>query len=473
MMIFIMSFLVVLFLLLAVGIFHTTKKMPAGTAFQGKQHYAYGLRFLRDLTWIDTEGARHIDHEIFDAILSLVKGAKHFVLLDQFLFNDFHGLLKGVNRKLSMELTEVLIAQKKQHPSLHVIVLTDPINTVYGGLKNENLDLLERHGINVVFTRLNKLRDSNILYSPFWRIFIAPFGNGEGGTLSNPFGRGKVSFRSYFRLLNFKANHRKIIIADEGETYSGLITSANPHDGSSWHGNVAVKFSGEAVRDLLATEQAVLSFSGVKPRELPAVDKSKTGDGPTVQIVTEGAIKKTILAELDRAGQGDNVSLVMFYLSDRDIIESLVKVHYRGAGIRVLLDPNKDAFGRVKNGNPNRQVAAELTAAGIPVRWGNTHGEQLHSKMLLISHQDTTGFLILGSANFTRRNLGNFNLETDGALRGRMSDRIFVDAQQYHDLLWNNINTIQYSSSYRQYEDHSGYRVVLYRLMEALGLCTF
>ena len=78
--------------------------------------------------------------------------------------------------------------------------------------------------------------------------------------------------------------------------------------------------------------------------------------------------------------------------------------------VRVLLDPNKDAFGREKNGIPNRQVASELNDAGVNVRWCNTQGEQCHSKMIIKSNGQQAE-LILGSANFTARNLKNYNLQ--------------------------------------------------------------
>lgn len=473
MIVFFLFFLVVSGLLVVVGVYNTIKELPVGISHEGKEYYASDLRFLRDLTWIDENGTRHLDHEIFDTILSMVKGAEHFVLLDLFLFNDFVGSQNGENRKLSRELTEVLISQKQKHPELMVIFITDPVNTVYGGMKNDNLDLLEKHGIKVVFTHLERLRDSNILYSPFWRFFSAPFGNGKGSLLSNPFGQGRVSVRSYLRLLNFKANHRKIIIADDGDRYKAVVTSANPHDGSSSHGNVAVQFSGMAVYDLLETEKAVLLFSSNIKAEFPEMHSTGREDSPTVQIVTEGAIKKTLLKEFEQAGPGDRMSLVMFYLSDRDVIQALIAAYDRGTEIQVLLDPNKDAFGRVKNGIPNRQVAAELVEAGISVRWGNTHGEQLHSKMMLVNHQDGTSFFILGSANFTRRNLGDFNLETNTAIRGRSSDQVFGNAGDYFSLLWNNADQKKFSVSYHQYEDHSRIRIVLYRWMEAIGMCTF
>jgi len=55
---------------------------------------------------------------------------------------------------------------------------------------------------------------------------------------------------NYLALLNSKANHRKVILADRGDEVVALVTSANPHDGSSAHGNVGILFSGAAVADL-------------------------------------------------------------------------------------------------------------------------------------------------------------------------------------------------------------------------------
>ena len=38
----------------------------------------------------------------------------------------------------------------------------------------------------------------------------------------------------------------------------------------------------------------------------------------------------------------------MFYLSERKIVKGLIAAHERGVKLRILLDPNKDAFGREK-----------------------------------------------------------------------------------------------------------------------------
>jgi hypothetical protein len=141
-------------------------------------------------------------------------------------------------------------------------------------------------------------------------------------------------------------------------------------------------------------------------------------------------------------------------------------------GIRILLDPNKDAFGRQKKGIPNRSVARELHRAGIPVRWCDTHGEQCHAKMMHTHHDDGQSTLILGSANFTRRNLDDYNLETDVAIRGGAEAGIFQEAGRYFEAVWGN-NPRHFSVGYPAYEDNSLLRRFLYRFMEATGMSSF
>ena len=162
----------------------------------------------------------------------------------------------------------------------------------------------------------------------------------------------------------------------------------------------------------------------------------------------------------------------MFYLSERKTVEAVLAAKQRGVKLRVLLDPNKDAFGREKNGIPNRQVASELHQAGIDLRWCNTQGEQCHSKMIIKSNAKDSE-LILGSANFTARNLKNYNLETDLRIIGSREQQVFVDAQQYFDQAWSNINDQHMSVDYAKYADESKAKYWLYRFMEWSGLSTF
>ena len=420
---------------------------------------------------MDTQGQRKHDQAVFDEILAMIDRAQHFILIDKFLFNGYVGAGGKPHRRLSDEFTEALLAQKKRFPQMTIIFITDPVNIVYGGLEEPHLKQLESAGIEVIFTKLERLRDSNPLYSSFWRPFLALWGNSQGQALPNPLGKGRVSLRSYLRLLNFKANHRKVIISDGGGDYRALITSANPHDASSAHDNIALSFSGPAVWDALQAEFAVLRFSGSKPPPFSGTIPRRESS-LKLRWVTEKAILNAVQAQIASLKSGEELDIMMFYLSHRAIVRSLTKARERGAKIRILLDPNKDAFGRKKNGIPNRQVAKTFHDAGIEVRWADTHGEQCHSKMLLFRQMHRTT-LILGSANLTRRNLNNFNLEANVVLSGPASDPAFGDAQIYFEKAWSNLQSQKKSVPYETYADPSLKNRVLYFFMESWGLSTF
>lgn len=458
--------------LLTMSFLNANKKLPGGISFQGKDHPADRVEFLADITYTDNDGQRIVEQEIFDSVLDMINEARRLILIDMFLFNDFKGRDIKNGRPLSDELTTALVKRKQLFPAIEITMLTDPINSVYGSLPSPYYERLQSVGIQVVETDIDLLRDSNVLYSSFWRVLVQPFDNGPGNLLPNPFGRGSISLRSFFKLLNFKANHRKTIITDSSRGFEALVTSANPHDASSAHVNSAIRFSGPAVADLFETEKAVLSFSG---GQLPgtAVIPSSTPAQTSVTVITEEKIKKAVLQAINQTGPGDNIDLVMFYLSDREIVTALKTAFRRGVSLRVLLDPNKDAFGRRKNGIPNRPVGHELEREGIPVRWYDTHGEQCHAKMILVRHKDGTALIILGSANFTRRNLNNLNLETDVLVKGPSDSPVFGKAHENFQLIWNNTPDKHFSVGYNEYKDTSLFKRVGYRFMEATGLCTF
>src|SRR5690606_7082792 len=141
-------------------------------------------------------------------------------------------------RPLSSELTDALIRARKRAPELEAVLITDPFNTLYGGLKNPLLERLQNAGVTVIMTPLEQLPASNPIWSGLWSLCCRFLGNSaEGGWLPNPVGAGEVSLRSYLHLLNFRANHRKTLVVDSGAGWVGLVTSANPHDASSRHSN--------------------------------------------------------------------------------------------------------------------------------------------------------------------------------------------------------------------------------------------
>lgn len=70
-----------------------------------------------------------------------------------------------------------------------------------------------------------------------------------------------MTARSYLKLLNVKANHRKVVASEK----SALISSGNVHDASAYHSNMALEVSGPIIAEIIESEQAVLRLSGESP----------------------------------------------------------------------------------------------------------------------------------------------------------------------------------------------------------------
>lgn len=477
---FLQSAVFVFLLLVCGGCYHVWKPLPKGLNHQGKSFYSENICFLKDMTYVNAAGDRQSEQEIFDDLFVMINRAEKLILVDMFLFNEFTGKSGEPYRGLCEELTTALIVRKQAVPRLRVIVITDPVNTVYGSFDAPHLKRLREAGVEVVMTDLDRLRDSNPLWSSPWRLLVKPFGNAMGkGTVKSPFGDEKVTRRSWLKLINFKANHRKVAVMDSGGNLKVWISSANPHDGSSGHDNVAVVFDGPAALDVLKTEEAVLAYCSPETappsRELnlDTVPLASPGKKPRVQVLTEGAIGRTADHMIEHSQPGDKLDLVMFYLADRKIVTRLKKAAERGVTMRVILDPSKDTFGRIKKGLPNRQTGGELVKAGIPLRWADTHGEQSHTKILVVNHADGTSDLLLGSANFTRRNLRNYNLETNVLLAGPTNSEPIVSVNHYVNALWNNEDSKHFTTDFETYRDDSGWKIFKYRIQEKTGMCTW
>lgn len=457
---------------IASAIYHVYKPLPDGLNFTGKLRHAE-VKFLSDQTYVNAQGQQQQDHQIFDEILNLIHQAKTTIVLDMFLFNSETGESKLTQRPLTQQLTQALIQKRRESPNVEITLITDPINSVYGGILPEHYRQLRQAGIDIIETNLTPLRASNPTWSGLWYLCCQDLGNNpEKVWLPNPFGKEKITLRSYLQLANFKANHRKTLVVDTDDGWKSLVTSANPHDGSSRHSNVALLVSGPTAMDLLKTEQSVAQMSAGSSPMMVMGEINASDQAPQVQVLTEAAIYHAVVDLIQSAKANDQIDLAMFYLSERQIVNDLKAAQKRGVKLRVLLDPNKDAFGRQKNGIPNRQVASELHAAGIPVRWCDTHGEQCHSKMIIKSNP-TQAEMILGSANFTARNLKNYNLETDMLVQGQTQDAVFQDAERYFNTAWSNLNSRQMSVDYSKYADESKLKYWTYRFMEWSGLSTF
>lgn len=458
---------------LASATYHTVKPLPEGLDYTGKLRHAQ-VKFLADQTYLDAQGRQQQEHHIFKEMLRMIEEAQSTIILDMFLFNQQVGESQLQHKQMTQKLTDALVMKRRLVPQVEIFVITDPVNSVYGGIQPAHYRQLRQAGIDLMETNLLPLRTSNPVWSGFWYICCQDIGNNpEKGWLPNPLGTEKITLRSYMELFNFKANHRKTLVVDTLEGWKGLVTSMNPHDGSSRHSNVALVVKGMTAIDLLKTEQtvAMMSKGNIPFVVIKDVEAAKTE--PQVQVLTEEAIYDGVLDMIKTAQKAETeLDVAMFYLSERKIIRELIAAHERGVKVRVLLDPNKDAFGRTKNGIPNRPVASELHDAGIEVRWCDTQGEQCHSKMIL-KRTMYQADMILGSANFTARNLKNYNLETDLRVIGPQNAQVFKDATGYFNAAWSNQDGKQMSVEYSQYADESTLKYTLYRFMEWSGLSTF
>jgi len=466
------------------------------------------IKLLYDITSYDYNLKRRIiKQQIFDAILQQIHNAETFIVMDFFLWNDWEGKLDtgAIHRRLSSELADALIKKKKKQPLIRIVCLTDQINRIYGTDDPPFYEKLMQADIDIVFTDLSMLHDTNKIYS--WPAKVmAPafqlFRWADGRCVSNPFDREpkKVKLSQIFSLLHFKANHRKVVVTDSKANLIATISSFNPADGSSAHSNLGIQIRGRPALDALKSElccirwsaknngllnndrshfESSFSFIWEKAAQNIPVNNHLNEEKAVAQLVTEGKIKEKILEMFNRTSKGDKARISLFYLSDIKVIKAIVQAAKRGLITEIILDPNRDAFGRKKNGIPNRAVAAILMKhsknGSIKVRWADTHGEQFHLKAASITNGKNGKYeLICGSANWTRRNIGNFNMETDIYLEN--ASQTVSEYNHLFDSLWTNADGLSYTVNYEVYAI-KGFQLfnkkVLYFIQESTGLGTF
>lgn len=459
---------IILIILIAVICYYGFKTpLPEGISQKGEIRNSQ-VEFIYDLTYEQNQAMVYEQH-IFSKIKNMISNAQTFIVVDMFLFNDDYNR-ENSYENISEELTNQLIEQKKRFPGLQVIFITDEINTFYGSYPSKYLERLKDHEIQVVMTDLQRLRDSNPLYSGIWRPLFENVDRSGQGVLPNPFSPDspKVTLPSYLKVLNMKANHRKVVITEN----EALVTSFNPHDASGNHSNIALAVKGEIINDLLQTENAVISLSGGEPFSFRVNNPVKGED--KAQVLTEGKIKQALIYEIQNTQKDDEIQMVMFYLSEYEVIEELILASARGVEIKIILDANKDAFGREKNGVPNRPVAYQLindSNGKIKVRWYHTHGEQFHSKATIFFKEEET-IIIGGSANLTRRNIGDYNLETNLKVIIAEDAPQAIEVEKYFKKIWHNEDG-QYTLDFEVYKEKSVIKKILYYIQEKTGLSSF
>ncbi|MFL8937376.1 phospholipase D family protein [Rossellomorea oryzaecorticis] len=472
----------VILILAGIMLYNRIKPLPPGISYEGSEYSLpqKDVEFLYDLTY-DKNGKEVYDQNIFNEVYRTIEEADDFLVLDLFLVNGYTDG-KRPYPKLSETLSKKIKEQMKKKPDLKVVFITDHVNTTYRSHKAEQIDPLEKLGAEVIYTNLNRLRDPNLIYSGVWRAALGWFGQEGNGWLPNPMAPSapKVTARSYLKLLNVKANHRKVVISED----AGMILSANPHDASGFHSNIAFKVKGEILKDMVKAERAVAAYSGGDESKFPTneeLDKlitpSGKGEGAPVKakIITESKVQDHVVKAMDDAKEGDEIWIGMFYLADRDIIDAIEDAAERKVDVRIVLDPNQNAFGQEKIGLPNLPIASELhnlNEKHIKIRWYDTNKEQYHSKFIYVKGKKQS-IVIGGSTNYTSRNLDDYNLEEDIKLVSSTDSPLIKSVDDYFHRIWNNEDGT-YTVDYKKYQDKLPvFKYIMYVLQKIFQVTTY
>jgi HKD family nuclease len=469
-----MASLAAVFALLYVGVivWHTYKPLPEGVSFKGDMHKVESVDMFYDLSYAQDKKGTDTEHElqIFEEINLVIDQADEFIVLDFFLFDNYNDQ-KIDFPKVAGTLTEHLLAKKEKDSEFPIYFITDPVNNGYGSYESGLIDSLKDAGVEVIYTDLTVLRDSVPIYSGLYRIFFQWFDFGEKGWIANGMSSKapQMTLSSYSELMNIKANHRKTVITEK----EAIVSSANPHDASGFHGNMAFKVSGPVINDMLESEEAVSKLSGGP--ELPRVDAEEQ-DGPyQVQYITEKKILDALLSDINKTQKGDTIWLAMFFVSETNVLEALTGAANRGVNVRMILDPNENSFGNKKTGLPNRPAVHEMLREAddhLQVRWYNAVIGQFHTKTIMIQTSEET-IISGGAANYTERALDNYNLESNIRILAPNDSELVEGMDTYFTRLWDNEGAL-YTLDTAEYQNNfSFFQRSIYGFQKIFKLTTY
>jgi hypothetical protein len=349
---------------------------------------------------------------------------------------------------VTRELAQHLLARKRARPNLKIVLVTDPGNEAFGGTPAQTLSSLEEAGLIVARVRLDRLRDSNPLYSGLWRLVF--------GWWSDPFDEtpGQVSLPAWSRMQNFKADQRQLVVADDGSGgWSAIVEPGG--------GRAGLMLRGSLAGAMIAGELQIAAWSTDDDRLPAGPPTDSRGVGSIdARFLTEGAIETALLDAVAAAGSGDQILIAAQNLSARRLIAALLGAAARGARLQVLL---------ARTRMPNQAVAGELLREGggrIEVRWCPIETGASLPNLLVVRHRSDL-WMNLGSANFTRRNLGDLNLESGVELRMPAQAAPARAATEYFATAWSG------AAAGADFADQSSTAYWRYRFAEATGLSSF
>ncbi len=508
----------------------TIKTPPLGINYESPIRQTENAEFHYDLTYLDKDGNIQYDRNLWDATYKVIDNAKDYLIVEMFLFNDLYNKDKEHFPEFAKEYTERLVKKQKENPNLKVYILADENNNFYGAFEHPFITSMKNAGINVIIVDIFKLKDTFPWYSPFWRTFIKPMGNPQNkGWITNFYGDmwPKLTIRNLLRALNVKADHKKVFL-NEKEV---VVSSANIHDPSYFHENIAIYTDGPIVKDVLHNLQLVAKFSdseinvdgsdrrmenimnsgsndktetdektlnsenqkenNVKQinneeneqnvKEKTSINSEKNSitdtEGHTykIQYLTEGAIGKHLDEDIDSLKAGDELLMGMYFLADKGVIDRLIKAANRGVKIRIIFDRSRDAFGMSTNGLPNKPVSKKLkkkTKGKIEIKWYFTNNEQYHTKITLMKKTDGNVIINAGSANLIKKNIRGYIMDANFRILTTQDSKISKDIYEYFDRLWENKDGL-FTLNFDDEPTTDGFSDFMYKILDATQLGSF
>ena len=463
-----------IYFLITAGLISCTS-VPKGTSIESPVRKTDDVKFYYDLTYKGDGEAVH-ESNIWPRVYEILDESEEFFILDVFLFNDWVQAKEASEDTYSLaeKLRDKILEKKKKDPNVDIYIILDPNNNFYGSFDNKLYKPLTDVGVKIIYVDLDHLNDPVWVYSPIWRTFIKPFGNKKnGGKIKNLIDptAPKVTMRSLLKALNLKANHRKVIMNEK----TVFLPSANPHKEGSRHSNIAFETNGEIMNDIFKGEQDVAEFSKSKIPD-HKLEIAPVFEGTySVQYLTEGKIGKSVTDELKNTDVGDEVLIAQFFLADRAVVKEIINAAKRGVDFKIILNNSQSSMGM--GGIPNKTASDEImkktykSLGFLKIRWYNNGSEQFHTKLMIVKKQS---YIIAfgGSGNFTRRNIRDFNLESELKVVSPYNTSFSNDVLNYFDRLWTNKDAI-FTLDYDEAKSESSFNNLLYKIIEPSGFSAF
>lgn len=434
-----------------------------------------GVKFYADYTKKDAKGTTTEVTQIKNRYKELIAGADRVVLISE----------ENIPHQGSSTLRTLIHEKHANDKHVPIAIITDPISTRYGGIKSETMGALLQDSALLIETDMERMPDSNLVYTSFWRPFISWWGNSPNSPwLADPVGHSdvQVPLRSWLAYYNGKSNEAHTLLADMKDGKDGksvkLVALISSSDISTTRGNmgaVAVEVDDKLWSDFFRMQPNIASMShaGLPSYNIDNVNNATSGD-IKVSMLNVGHTHEKIVSLLETMKQGDTLDISTHFLSDRSIITALKDAANHNATIRMILDPNETSDGHDLSGMPNRPVAKELireSTNGVTVRWCDNSKAPCETRMMIGKTASTT-FMILGSADLTRRDTEGYDIEGEILLESPHEFTAEKDAKLFFNNAWTN-NGGNFTVDYSTYEDNSMWRSSVYRMMERTGLAYY